>query len=53
VGKKPAKSTAKGLKTLKPKTQDVKGGNRASKAQSDMSSKWSSTLNGIAQNLKG
>jgi hypothetical protein len=25
---------------------------RASKAQSDMSSKWSQTLDGIAQNLK-
>ena len=30
----------------------VSGGCRTSKAKSDMSSKWSSTLDGIAQNLK-
>ena len=31
---------------------DAVSGCRTSKAQSDMSSKWSSTLDGIAQNLK-
>ena len=30
----------------------VSGGCRTSKAKSDVSSKWSSTLDGIAQNLK-
>lgn len=47
----PSKKAPK-VKNLKPKVDDVKGGKPANKAQSDMSSKWSQSLNGIAQNFK-
>lgn len=51
--KKPQGRKAAKVNDLKPKaTQDVQGGNRSKKAQSDVSSKWSSTLDGIAQNFK-
>lgn len=52
MGKKPTKGTEKAIKDLEPKTtEDVQGG-RAAKAQSDISSKYSQTKDGIAQNFK-
>lgn len=45
--------SAKKVKDLKPKaTNEVQGGTRASKSQSNISAKYSQTADGIAQNFK-
>jgi hypothetical protein len=54
VGTKPAKETEKAIKDLPPKaTEEIQGGRRANKAQSDVQKSGHDTSNAIIKHLAG